>query len=95
VVAYLEAATGRRATVIGKPNALIVEQALARLGIAREHVLIVGDTVDTDIAAGLAAGIRTALVLTGNARQAPDGDRQPTVTVPDLIALRKMLAQGS
>jgi 4-nitrophenyl phosphatase len=69
--------------------------ALHRLGIAREHILIVGDTVDTDIAAGLAAGIRTALVLTGNTKHAPAGERRPTVTVPNLSALRERLALDS
>jgi HAD superfamily hydrolase (TIGR01450 family) len=93
ILAYLEAATGRRATVVGKPSAFIIELSLRRLGLEREDVLIIGDTVDTDIAAGLAAGIRTALVLTGNARHAPTGDRQPTVTVPDLWALRDLLTR--
>jgi HAD superfamily hydrolase (TIGR01457 family) len=95
ILAYLEAATGRRATVIGKPSAFIMERALETLGLARQHVLIIGDTVDTDIAAGHAAGMRTALVLTGNAKQAPPGERQPTVTVPDLLSLRDLLAQDS
>ena len=95
ILAYLEAATGRRATVIGKPSPFIIELALHRLGIAREHILIVGDTVDTDIAAGLAAGIRTALVLTGNTKHAPAGERRPTVTVPNLSALRERLALDS
>jgi HAD superfamily hydrolase (TIGR01450 family) len=95
LLAYLEAATGQRATIIGKPSAFIVEQALERLGLARQHVLIIGDSVDTDIAAGLAAGIRTALVLTGNATHAPRDDRQPTVTVPDLLALRDLLARDA
>lgn len=93
ILAFLEAATGRRAEVIGKPGTFIVEQALARLGLLRDEVLIIGDTVDTDIAAGLAAGIRTALVLTGNAARPPIGERQPTVTVPDLHALRALLSR--
>ncbi|MDR7418922.1 MAG: HAD-IIA family hydrolase [Armatimonadota bacterium] len=92
VLAYLEAATGRRAEVIGKPGAFIVEQALVRLGAERGRVLIVGDTVETDVAAGVGAGIRTALVLTGNTKRPPTGDLQPTLTVPDLWTLRDLLS---
>jgi len=88
VLAFLEMASGRRATVVGKPNAFIVELAASRLGLCRDEILIVGDTVETDVAAGLAAGIRTALVLTGNGRKTPAGRLVPTLIVPDLEALR-------
>jgi Icc protein len=92
VVAFLERASGRRATIVGKPSAFIVGAALDRLGVGRHEALIVGDTVDTDIQAGVAAGIRTALVLTGNTERAPQGPPQPTITVPNLDVLRLQLA---
>src|SRR5690606_32295067 len=60
-LAFLEKATGRRAELIGKPDRGIIDLAIERLGVPRERVLIVGDTLETDIAAGEAAGIRTAL----------------------------------
>ncbi|MED4402985.1 TIGR01457 family HAD-type hydrolase [Metabacillus fastidiosus] len=52
-------------TFIGKPESIIVEQALEVLGVPREDVLMVGDNYDTDIKAGMNAGIDTLLVHTG------------------------------
>jgi HAD superfamily hydrolase (TIGR01457 family) len=63
MVAALRAATGRRPEVAGKPTPTLFEQAVQRLG-ARTP-LVVGDRLDTDIAAGRAAGMPTLLVLTG------------------------------
>jgi inorganic pyrophosphatase len=61
----LEAASGKTATVTGKPSALFFETALAGLSSGRESVLIVGDDLTTDIAGGNAAHVKTALVGTG------------------------------
>ncbi|HKV45534.1 MAG TPA: HAD-IIA family hydrolase [bacterium] len=94
VLAFLERASGQRATIIGKPNPFIVDAALARLGVARDEALVVGDTVETDIQAGVTAGIPTALVLTGNMGHAPRGEPHPTVTVPNLDTLRRHLVAG-
>jgi 4-nitrophenyl phosphatase len=57
-------ATQVEPTVIGKPSDIIVRYALQRLSTDRE-VWMVGDNLLTDIAAGAAAGLSTALVLTG------------------------------
>ena len=50
---------------IGKPEAIIMEQALKVLGTAKEETLMIGDNYDTDIMAGMNAGIDTLLVHTG------------------------------
>ncbi|MGG4264621.1 TIGR01457 family HAD-type hydrolase [Peribacillus simplex] len=50
---------------IGKPESVIVEQALRVLGIPKEETIMVGDNYDTDILAGINAGIDTLLVHTG------------------------------
>ncbi len=65
-IAYLEASTGRKLEVlIGKPSPIIIEIALARIGLPAEDCLMVGDRLNTDIAMGDAGGLDTALVLTG------------------------------
>jgi 4-nitrophenyl phosphatase len=51
--------------MIGKPEKLIIEMGIKRLGMKKEEVILVGDNVETDIPAGVKAGIRTALILTG------------------------------
>jgi 4-nitrophenyl phosphatase len=65
ILAALEAATDVQPTVIGKPARPLFEAALARLGTAPERTLMLGDRLDTDIAGGQQAGLRTALVTTG------------------------------
>ena len=50
---------------IGKPEAIIMEQALKVLGTAKEETLMIGDNYDTDIMAGMNAGLDTLLVHTG------------------------------
>ena len=68
LVAFLEASTGKKATVIGKPEAIIMEAALEKIGLNKEEVLMVGDNYTTDIQAGIRNGIDTLLVLTGFTR---------------------------
>jgi glycerol 3-phosphatase-2 len=63
VVAAIEAAAGVIAENVGKPAAAIVQAALDRLGPGR--ALLVGDRIDSDLAAAANAGIDGALVLTG------------------------------
>lgn len=62
-LAYLEACTGKSPLVVGKPNRLIVDLALGRL--KDKNAYVVGDRLDTDVLAGVNAGLRTVLVLTG------------------------------
>jgi glycerol-1-phosphatase len=54
----------------------------ARRRLRADHPAIVGDSLDSDIAGGAAAGFATILVLTGRASRA-DADRAPAR--PDLI----------
>jgi len=65
LVAALEAATGRRARVLGKPRRAFFRSALRMVGLPAAEVLVVGDNLRSDIQAGRRAGCRTALVLTG------------------------------
>jgi glycerol-1-phosphatase len=63
VVAALEYATGVPAHSVGKPDRVLFETALDRLGPGRS--LMVGDRLDADLAGAAAAGIDCAIVLTG------------------------------
>jgi HAD superfamily hydrolase (TIGR01457 family) len=65
LVAAVSTAGGREPVVVGKPSPLIVVAALERMGADPGDTLLIGDRLDTDIAAGLAAGVDTLLVLTG------------------------------
>ncbi len=50
---------------IGKPNPVMMRQALKRLECKREDTAIIGDRMDTDIVSGIESGIDTVLVLSG------------------------------
>jgi 4-nitrophenyl phosphatase len=65
IIAAIESASGKIAKIIGKPEATLLEAAIAKLGLEASEVLMVGDRLETDIAAGQNAGCATALVLTG------------------------------
>lgn len=66
IVAALRTATGVEPAVAGKPEAAIMEIARDRLGGA--PALVVGDRLETDVAAARAIGWPAALVLTGASR---------------------------
>jgi 4-nitrophenyl phosphatase len=56
-------------TVAGKPFPFLMELALEKLGTTNKETLVVGDRLETDIAAGQAVGCPTALVLSGVSTQ--------------------------
>ncbi|WP_044748564.1 TIGR01457 family HAD-type hydrolase [Bacillus alveayuensis] len=71
---------------IGKPERIIMEQALKVLGVPREDTLMIGDYYDTDIMAGMNAGIDTLLVHTGVTTKEllKQYEKQPTYVVDSL-----------
>ena len=73
IVAALEACSGVRATVVGKPAPDMLNDALKALKKDPKDTLMVGDRMDTDIACGKAAGADTCLVLTGVSQAVPAG----------------------
>lgn len=87
LLAAVEATTGRTAEVIGKPATPLLEAAISRGGGGRP--LVVGDRLDTDIAAATAGGWDSLLVLTGVSTRADlvDGGPVPTFVADDLGVL--------
>lgn len=65
LISPIELATGTRAYFVGKPNPIMMRHGRRMLGCNREETAIVGDRMDTDIIAGIHAGIDTVLVLSG------------------------------
>ena len=64
-VSVITTATNVEPIVAGKPFPFLMELSLERLGTLKEETLVVGDRLETDIAAGQAVGCPTALVLSG------------------------------
>jgi NagD protein len=65
LISPIEMSTGVSAYFIGKPNPLMMRNALKKLGTDPADTVIVGDRMDTDIMAGIEAEIDTVLVLSG------------------------------
>lgn len=65
LLAPIELATGKKPYIVGKPNALMMMIAKKKLGVHSENTLMIGDRLDTDIVAGMEAGMTTCLVLSG------------------------------
>lgn len=65
LVSPIELAAGCKAYFVGKPNPLMMRNAMRKLGARREECAIVGDRMDTDIVAGIEAEMETVLVLSG------------------------------
>lgn len=65
VAALIERATGRQPYFVGKPNPLMMRSALRSVGVHSENTVMIGDRMDTDVHAGIEAGLQTMLVLTG------------------------------
>jgi NagD protein len=65
VAALISRATGVDPYFVGKPNPLMMRSALNAIEAHSETTAMIGDRMDTDVVAGLEAGLETILVLTG------------------------------
>jgi NagD protein len=65
VAALISKATGKEPYVVGKPNPMMFRSAMNKIGAHSENTGMIGDRMDTDIVAGIEAGLHTVLVLTG------------------------------
>jgi NagD protein len=98
--AFLEASSGRRAYYLGKPNGYMFHRArrkLAELALQEpEQVVMIGDTMETDIRGAVEAGLQSFLVLTGSTRLEAIGDYvyQPTRILQSVADLTDEVKTG-
>jgi NagD protein len=96
VAALVTKATGVQPYFVGKPNPLMMRSALREIDAHSESTVMIGDRMDTDIVAGLEAGMETVLVLTGISTRA-DAERfayRPTRIVPSVADLEVDIGAG-
>ena len=67
--AALESATGKTATIVGKPAKAFFDLALRDMGLDARGVVMIGDDILTDIGGAQGAGMRGVLVRTGKFRE--------------------------
>lgn len=69
MAAFIEASTGKRPIVIGKPSKEIVERIAEKYHLSKSAMVMVGDRLYTDIQGGINAGIATAVVFSGETKE--------------------------
>ncbi|UQS82865.1 TIGR01457 family HAD-type hydrolase [Bombilactobacillus folatiphilus] len=89
IISLVETSTQQKAIYIGKPERLIADFALRKLGWQRQTVAIIGDNYKTDIQCGFNADLDTILVYTGvsTKQQIADCRQKPTIEIDSLDEL--------
>ncbi len=63
--ALITKATGKHPYIVGKPNPMMFRSAMNQIGAHSTNTAMIGDRMDTDVVAGMEAGLHTILVMTG------------------------------
>lgn len=97
LLAVIETATGVKPLIMGKPQPIIFQAAVKRLGGALADTAMVGDRLTTDIAGGQAAGLATILLLSGvtGREQVQNSPIQPDYVFADITDLASHLDDHS
>lgn len=93
VAAMITAATSRKPYIVGKPNPMMFRSALNKIEAHSETTAMIGDRMDTDIIAGMEAGLFTVLVLTGitGRKDLQRYPYRPSLVVESVDELRQMI----
>jgi 4-nitrophenyl phosphatase len=86
ITSVVSVSTERDPVFIGKPEPIIIDLALQKLGLDKEEALMIGDNYHTDILAGLNAEVDTLLVYTGvtTREEMKDQNKKPTYEINSL-----------
>ncbi|MEN9342956.1 MAG: hypothetical protein RIR24_543 [Actinomycetota bacterium] len=90
VAALITKATGKDPYIVGKPNPMMFRSAMRKIDAHSKTTGMIGDRMDTDVVAGIEAGLHTILVLTGIADEAevqkyPFRPTEILMSVADLV----------
>jgi len=92
-VTALEFATGKKATIIGKPSKAFFDRALYEIGLRPGQVAMIGDDIVTDVAGANRVGMKSILVKTGKYRKDAVNNSviKPTYCIDSLAHLPEIL----
>jgi 4-nitrophenyl phosphatase len=96
IIAAIQAATDVTPVIIGKPEPIMYQQAMALLGCDPSETAAIGDRPETDVLGAVRAGIRSIMVLSGvSSEQSLAGlNYRPTWIMPDIRAITQALRGG-
>ena len=91
LVTAIAVASDQEPLVIGKPEPLLMEQAMARMGAVPERTAAIGDRPETDILSAQRAGILSLLTLSGATDRArlATFDVEPVIVIHDIRAIQE------
>ena len=85
--------TGKKATVMGKPNPEIISYLAKQFNVNKDEILVVGDRLYTDILVGVNAKVETLCVLSGESslEDVKNYEHQPTYMLDSIKELPNLL----
>ena len=92
----LEKATGRKPMFIGKPEPTMALLAMEKTGYTKDETSLFGDRLYTDIACGVAAGISTVFVLSGEGtlKDLEESETKPEFVYENIRVITDELVKG-
>lgn len=86
-------ATGKRPIFIGKPEPLMPQLAMEKVGVAPKETAVIGDRIYTDVKSGLNAGAVSVLVMSGETTKEilETSDVKPDIVLNDASEIMKTL----
>lgn len=94
IVAAIEAAAGKRAHVVGKPNPYVMELIEKEHRLKRGGILVAGDRLETDITFARNCGVKSALVLGGASKRSDIRDLRPDWVFESVRELAAAVLEG-
>jgi 4-nitrophenyl phosphatase len=96
ILAALQVATGVEPIIIGKPEPIMYQQALALLKVDPAGTVAIGDRLETDILGAVRTGIRSIMLLSGvsTEKDLKESDYQPTCVMEDIRAITEILLKA-
>lgn len=89
IVAALECSSGKKAYILGKPNTYFMELIEQEQKLMKKDILMVGDRLDTDILFAKNCEVKSALVLSGNAKRSDVSAIKPDYIFDSVVELSK------
>ncbi len=86
ICAMITASTGVSPVYFGKPAAVCAEMISSATGVGKEHIVMLGDRLYTDIATARRAGMTALLVMTGETTSEMLAEDLPADQTPDIVA---------
>ncbi len=93
ILAALQTASGVSPMIIGKPEPIMYQQVIAKLGANLDETIAIGDKLETDILGAIRTGIRSLMVLGGVSTEddLAKSEYKPTWVMPNLHAVTEAL----